>query len=76
MNARQKEIYELCRRLRPTVGGLGAAYRLGLASPLLPVNEAGPMVGLPGSEARAAYLAGQHDARATSSGNVQREKEK
>lgn len=61
MNRRQREVYDALSRTPPTTDatGWGSAYWHGYRNPEVPVDQAGPIVGLPGSEARAAFMAGR-----------------
>lgn len=61
MHWRQRQIYEamLLNPPKSRRHGFGAAYWLGYDNPRMSVSKAGPVVGLPGSEARACYRAGQ-----------------
>lgn len=61
MNARQWQIYHSLRNTHPESEstGLGQAFWHGYKNHDLPVEKAGPRVGLSGYDARAAYKAGQ-----------------
>ena len=66
MNASQRVVYlDLISnppRAEDRLTGLGAAYWHGFNNPGVSVEHAGPIVGLPGSKARAAFKAGQTEA--------------
>lgn len=64
MNARQREVYSALRKNPPKSDkhGWGAAYWMGRRNPTMRVDDAGPIVGAPGSEARAAFMAGRSQA--------------
>jgi hypothetical protein len=66
MNDRQKQVYAALRATPPTsrATGWGSAYFQGFEHPDMRVEDAGPAVGYPGSEARAAFMAGRDAARA------------
>ncbi|NHR04443.1 hypothetical protein HA052_04460 [Chromobacterium haemolyticum] len=66
MNQDQQAVYQALKANPPVsrLTGLGAAFYLGYDHPTLPVGQAGPAAGLPGSKARAAYKAGQTAAKA------------
>ena len=63
MNPNQRAVYlELIAnppKAADRLTGLGSAYWHGFNNPGLPVEQAGPIVGLPGSKTRAAFKAGQ-----------------
>jgi hypothetical protein len=65
MNRRQKEVYAALTLTPPTSDrhGWGAAYWYGFRNSDLSVENAGPIIGLPGSEARAAFMAGRAAAK-------------
>lgn len=65
MNPRQRQVYEHLSLTPPTSDqtGWGSAYFHGYRNPDLKVEQAGPSVGHPGSEARAAFMAGRDRAR-------------
>ena len=64
MNEHQRKIYEGLLKDPPTDDkhALGAAYWMGRRNPKMPVGEAGPIVGAPGSDARVAFRAGKRAA--------------
>jgi hypothetical protein len=69
MNKRQREIFHGLLEQPPKHDqhGLGAAYWMGFRNPEMRVDDAGPIVGVAGSEARAAFMAGQSAFRKQSS---------
>jgi len=68
MNKRQREVYSALMAVPPSSErtGWGGAYFMGFHNPMLPVEQAGPIVGLAGSEARAAFMAGRCKGRQAS----------
>lgn len=72
MNQEQLAVYRALKETPPVtrLTGLGAAYFLGYDHPSLPAAQAGPAAGLPGSKARAAYMAGQAAAKVAKNGTA------
>lgn len=66
MNTRQIEVYKACLASPPEsrMFGIGSAYWHGYENPRIGVEQAGPKVGLSGSDTRAAFKAGQAAAKA------------
>lgn len=65
MNRRQQEVYAALTKSPPKSDrhGWGGAYWYGFRNPHLAADNAGPIVGLAGSEARAAFMAGRAAAK-------------
>jgi hypothetical protein len=65
LNRRQQMVFAALTKTPPETDQhrLYTAYRLGFNNPSLSVENAGPGVGLPGSEARAAFMAGRAAAK-------------
>lgn len=65
MNQRQREVYDALTKTAPASDqtGWGSAYFRGYRNPDMRVENAGPIVGFAGSEARAAFMAGRDRAK-------------